>query len=363
MSSSLDLDIQRRLLAWFRDQKRELPWRGTKDPYRIWVSEVMLQQTTVGAVLPRYGRFLDRFPDVASLSRAREESVVAEWSGLGYYSRARNLHRAARAVVENHGGRIPRDVEALRELPGVGEYMAAAVASLAFGTRVPAADANVTRVISRLYAIAGPASSRAHRERVREAAEAILPDRDPGDATAAWMDLGQSICLPRKPRCGVCPLAEQCAGLRTGAPEDFPEKTKRPAVTRICFAAAFAQSKGRGRLVRRPPGSWLAGTWAFPSAEGESPRQARGNLARALRPAGFRLDRGGPVGRTSHTIMNRHLEIEVFAASSLEANDGEEKGAKRLAGRWFTAGSLDRSAVSTLTRKIARAAGFLPEPD
>lgn len=351
-----DRAIQRCLLAWFREQKRELPWRGTKDPYRIWVSEVMLQQTTVGAVLPRYDRFVGRFPDVAALSRAREESVVAEWSGLGYYSRARNLHRAARAVVRDHGGRIPRDVETLRELPGVGEYMAAAVASLAFGTRVPAADANVTRVLSRLHAIGGPVSSRAHRARVREAAAAILPDRDPGDATAAWMDLGQSICLPRKPRCGICPLAEHCAGLRTGAPEDFPEKPRRPASTRVFFAAAFELSDGRVRLVRRHPDTWLAGTWAFPLAEGKTPHEARRKLAVSLQPEGLRMGRARAMGKTAHTIMRRRLEIEIFRVNP------DETG-KRLPGRQFTAGELDRAAVSTLTRKIARAAGFLREPD
>lgn len=349
-------EIRGRLLSWFRSQRRELPWRGTCDPYRIWVSEVMLQQTTVAAVLPRYERFLDRFPDVRALSRAREESVVAEWSGLGYYSRARNLHRAARAVVREHGGRIPDDLDLLRTLPGVGDYMASAVVSLAFGVRVPAADANVTRVLSRLHAISGPTSSRSHRERIRQAAEAILPERHPGDGTAALMDLGQAICLPRRPRCGLCPLAGLCAALESGEPERFPEKPRRPDVIRVSLAAAHARDGDRVWLVRRGPGSWLAGTWAFPAAEGGTEEEARRSLARMLRPSGLRLSRSSPEGRASHTIVRRRLEIAVFPAQGRP----ESAGRSPREGRWFTAEELDRGAVSTLTRKIARAAGFLP---
>jgi A/G-specific adenine glycosylase len=342
---------------------RELPWRTTKDPYRIWVSEVMLQQTTVGAVLPRYARFLERFPDVAALSRAREDSVVAEWSGLGYYSRARNLHRAARLLVREHGGEIPQDLEGLRALPGVGEYMAAAVASLAFGVRAPAADANVTRILSRLHAIPGPVSLRAHRERVRSAAVALLPARNPGDLTAALMDLGQSICLPRRPRCGICPIAHECAGARTGDPERYPEKAPLARMRRVFVAAAHVESGGRVLLVRRGPGSWLSGTWAFPAAEGASAAKARLELARILRAAGFRFGRRPPLGRTDHTIVRRRLEIEVLAARRVGTPAAlgrpREAAFSSAQARWFTSRELDRGAVSTLTRKIARASGFL----
>jgi A/G-specific adenine glycosylase len=354
---SRDREIRDRLLSWFKAQDRKLPWRGSKDPYSIWVSEVMLQQTTVGAVLPRYGRFLDRFPDVASLAGASEESVVAEWSGLGYYSLARNLHRAARVVVGRHGGCLPREPDVLRELPGFGEYMAAAVASLAYGVRAPAADANVTRILSRLHAIAGVPSSSAHRRRIREAAAALLPETNPGDATAALMDLGQAVCLPLRPRCGICPLAFHCAGLATGRPERFPERPRPAPMQGVFYAAAAAVDRGRAWLVRRPSGTWLAGTWEFPAAEGTTAAAARRALVRRLEGSGVRLaDKGAP-GRARHTIMRRRFEISVFPASRAGTRDG------RRGGRWFTAAMMERGAVSTLTRKIARAAGFLPAPD
>ena len=333
--------IQTRLLRWFKQQNRVLPWRGSKDPYRIWVSEVMLQQTTVGAVLPRYLRFLERFPDVAALASAPEESVVAEWSGLGYYSRARNLHRAARLVVDRHAGSIPSEPEALREL-------------LAFGVPAPAADANVTRILSRLHAIEGPPASRAHRAKVLEAAARLLPERDPGDALAALMDLGQTICLPRRPLCGMCPLAEECAGLATGAPERFPERAAQAPVEGVFYAAAAAVDRGRVRLVRRPPGTWLAGTWAFPAAEGRSAAEARRALGRTISHAGFAVDAKRALGRARHTIMRRRFEIEVLPARVVA------RPPRAPEARWFTATELDRAAVSTLTRKIARAAGFLP---
>jgi A/G-specific adenine glycosylase len=191
-----DHKIQTRLLAWFDEERRRLPWRGTRDPYRIWVSEVMLQQTTVNAVLPRYDAFLVRFPDLATLARAREQSVLAAWSGLGYYARARNLHLAAREVLRWHGGRLPSDPKALRSLPGFGEYIAAAVASLAFGRHVPAAEANVTRVLSRVFAISGTVGTLEHRDAVLSRAVAVMDRRRPGDVTAALMDLGQMVCRP-----------------------------------------------------------------------------------------------------------------------------------------------------------------------
>jgi A/G-specific adenine glycosylase len=320
----------------------------------------MLQQTTVGAVLPRYGSFLDRFPDVGSLARASEESVVAEWSGLGYYSRARNLHRAAREIVGRHGGRLPREPDLLRELPGFGEYMAAAVASLAYGVRAPAADANVTRILSRLHAISGPVTSRAHRARVRDAAAELLPDERPGDVTAALMDLGQAICLPRRPRCGICPLADDCAGLAAGEPERFPEKTAAPPVERVFYAAASIRKNGRTWLVRRPAGSWLAGMWAFPAAEGRTAASARRALSASLNESGLAVSEGPALGAARHTIMRRRYVIAVYAAAP--PRGGRPRPASRAA-RWFTPAEMERGAVPTLTRKIARAAGFLPPPD
>ncbi len=350
--------LRARLLAWFRREKRQLPWRGTRDPYRIWVSEVMLQQTTVAAVSDRYESFLLRFPDVASLARAREESVLAAWSGLGYYARARNLRSAAREIVRLHGGRIPREASALSALPGFGEYMAAAVASIAFGARAPATDANVTRVLSRLFAIAGDVGTRVHARAVRKRAAELLARGRPGDITAALMDLGQLVCTPRNPSCTVCPVAIACAARRRGEVARFPEKRVRPAITRVFVASAIPFREEAALLVRsdRP---LLRGLWQFPSAEGATAAVARRRLGTEMARLGFTLDGPIPLGLTQHTIVNRRLEIRIFRATPSRDPKTEIRKAKSKV-RWLTPEGLATAAIPTLTRKIAVASGFLP---
>jgi A/G-specific adenine glycosylase len=351
-----------RLLSWFDREKRALPWRGTRDPYRIWVSEVMLQQTTVQTVAPRFGPFLKRFPTLAALASAREESVLAAWSGLGYYARARNLHRAARAIVRDHGGRVPRDPELLRALPGFGEYTAAAVASLAFGQSVPAAEANVTRVLSRVHAIPGVAGGRAHRGEVRRRASEWQRDapraaRRPGDLIAALMDLGQLICRPRKPACAACPIAASCAARRRGDPERYPLRRRKPPASRVFVAAALAVREGRALLVRKPE-RLLARLWQFPSARGSSPARALAALEGSLEGWG-RITSRVPVAAARHTIVNKRLEISVYRAVSRSPKSKIQN--PRSGVRWLTPGQLDEAAIPTLTRKIALASGFLSE--
>jgi A/G-specific adenine glycosylase len=310
----------------------------------------MLQQTTVGAVRPRYPAFLARFPEVAALARARPETVLAAWSGLGYYARARNLHAAARALVRDHSGRLPADPAALRALPGFGEYMAAAVASLAFGARLPAVDANVARVLSRLFAIGGVVGTRAHTERVRLQAAALLPPARPGDVTAALMDLGQLICTPRNPSCSACPLAAECRALARGAVERFPRKKPRPGAERVFVAAAAARDGERTLLVRSTQ-SLMRGLWLFPSAHADSPEGALSRLRIVARDLGLRVAGGAPIGRTHHTIVHRHLTIAVYAAARAPRGAARESAAVR----WVTAAQLDAAAIPTLTRRIAAA--------
>lgn len=310
----------------------------------------MLQQTTVGAVRPRYESFLTRFPDLAALARARPETVLAAWSGLGYYARARHLHAAARQVLRDHAGRLPRDPAALRALPGFGEYMAAAVASLAFGARVPAVDANVARVLSRLFAIEGVVGSRAHTDRVRLQAAALLPRARPGDVTAALMDLGQLICTPRQPNCAACPLAAECAALARGVVARFPRKKPRPRTARVFVAAAAAQDGGRLLLVRSSD-NLLRGLWLFPASEGDCPERALARLRAAAPGFGLRIARGGPVGAARHTIVHRRLEIAVYRATRTPR---PPSGGAIV--RWLTPGQLAEAAIPTLTRRIAAVA-------
>ena len=344
--------LSRRLLAWFDREKRELPWRGTADPYRIWVSEVMLQQTTFAAVRPRFLQLLERFPNVQSLAAATEDEVLAAWSGLGYYARARNLRRAAIEIVQDHAGVIPGEPRLLRQLPGFGRYMAAAVASLAFGARVPAVEANVERVLSRLFALPDRAGSSALRDRVTSRARELLPVRRAGEFTAALMDLGQLICTPRRPSCRECPLAGPCEARRRGSPERFPGRLRKPTPVRVSLAAAVAEKGGRFLLVRRRS-SWLGGLWEFPSAGADSPEKARRALARRLRPLELALLASPPIGRARHTVVNRRIEVALFLAGTVARNGCQRP---RRDARWFLPGELGRAAIPTLTRKIADAA-------
>jgi A/G-specific adenine glycosylase len=355
ITRSPDQTVRRKILSWYRREKRRLPWRGTSDPYRIWVSEIMLQQTTVTAVRGRFEEFLRLFPDLASLARAREDAVLAAWSGLGYYARARNLLRAARVVRWKFGGKLPPDPEMLESLPGFGPYTAAAVASLAFGARIPAADANVTRVLSRLFALRGASGSRAHTEKVLARAGQLLPSRRAGDFTAALMDLGQTICVPRRPVCPGCPLRAECTAFRRGEPERYPVRRRRPRPVTVHLAAAFAENGGRALLVRRRA-SFLDGLWEFPSAEAKTAEGARRRLACAIRPLGLRLRSSSPSGVARHTVVNRRLSISVFSAVARPRFSILDSRAP--SSRWFRAADLERAAIPTLTRKIARAAGF-----
>ena len=347
--------LRRRLLAWYEREKRQLPWRGTRDPYRIWVSEIMLQQTTVEAVRRRYPAFLERFPNVASLARAREDSVLAAWSGLGYYARARNLRRASREILRRHGGSLPRDPETLRRLPGVGEYTASAVAALAYGVRAPAADANVTRVLSRLLAIPGRADTRRHRSAVLDGVGRLLVAGRAGDLTVPLMDLGQGICTARRPACARCPVESACEGRRRGNPEAYPRKRPKPEPVRVAVAAAFVERGGRALLLRRR-GGFLDGLWEFPSGPvaGPSRRAARAGLTRTLSSLGLARD-PEPIASVRHTVVNRRLEIEVFRARGRRQPLAESVPAAR----WFSSRQLARAAIPTLTRKIARSVGFL----
>src|SRR4029079_13499781 len=224
-----DASIAGDVLAWYDRERRRLPWRAEQgeapDPYRVWLSEIMLQQTTVKAVLPRYDLFLRRWPDVAALARAELGEVLAAWAGLGYYARARNLHACARAVVERHGGEFPQDEAALRKLPGVGDYTDAAHAAIAFGKRATPVDGNIERVVARLFALA--TTLPAAKTEIRALAETLTPETRAGDFAQAMMDLGATICTPRRPACGLCPLRPDCRGFAEGIAEALPYRAAK----------------------------------------------------------------------------------------------------------------------------------------
>ena len=267
---STDATIAGRLLAWYDRHARDLPWRAKRgeraDPYRVWLSEVMLQQTTVATVRPRFEAWVARWPDLASLAAADEADVMAAWAGLGYYARARNLVRTARAVAAAHRGAFPGDEAGLRRLPGLGAYTAAAVAAIGFGARAVVVDANVERVVARLRAIDTPLP--AASPLIRAAADAITPAERPGDFAQAMMDLGATICTPRKPRCLLCPLRDDCAAYASGAPERYPVKPAKRAKPQR-FGTVFwlerVASTPEILLVRRPASGLLGGMRALPT--------------------------------------------------------------------------------------------------
>ncbi len=345
-----DRALARRILAWYEAHRRDLPWRRTRDPYAIWVSEVMLQQTRVEAVLPYYERFLARFPNVGALAEADEEAVLALWSGLGYYRRARLLRSGALAVMERHGGKIPEDPGALRALPGIGRYTAGAIASIAFDLPEPVVDGNVERVLGRLHALRSPAGA-ARTAEVWRLAASLVPPRAPGDWNQALMELGATVCTPRAPRCAICPARRGCAALATGRPEAYPPVRPRSRPVTVRVAVALCVVDGRLLLERRSEATPLRGEWDLPARTIEAGDDAAAALANALRSAhSVRARRPVPLGAATHSILNRRLRIEVWRFEATAPR------AARSSSRFVAASRLDAEAVSGATRKVVRLA-------
>ena len=360
--------VRRALLGWFRRKARPLPWRKTKYPYPLWVSEVMLQQTQVATVIPYYRRFLRAFPSVAHLARAPLERVLEIWSGLGYYRRARNLHRAARALTGRFGGHFPRHYREARLLPGVGDYTARAVLSIAYNLPYAVLDGNVARVVARLCAFEGNLSQPGFRHAVEQELDCLLSRRRPGNFNQALMELGQTVCLPRAPRCSVCPVRRWCRAYRAGKPEAYPApRPRRAAEFRHLATAVLCRpadgsanhfKKGRPPaerlevlLVRGLDEGLLGDLWNFPAAFGRSSADALVRLRQKL--AGTLSGRshlGKPFAELRHGITYRTIRVEVYGAA-LPRVDGRPD--RRGSARWFPLARLPHAAVSQLARKIA----------
>jgi A/G-specific adenine glycosylase len=303
--------LRRTLLGWYDRHRRDLPWRRTRDPFRIWVSEVMLQQTTVKAATPYYRTFLERFPTLQSLAEAAEEEALAAWSGLGYYHRARNLHRGARYVAERHRGRFPKTLEAALAVPGVGLYTASAILSIAYGVRLPVVDGNVRRVLSRLLALRGPEYRKDGPYYNR--AEELLDAERPGDWNQALMELGATVCTPRDPGCAACPLRRRCRAHALGITAELPEGRARRAPVVVQVAAALVEREGKVLLVRRPEGRLLGRMWEVPQTSLES--RGLPDLARELEERhGLRVVPGALAVRARHAITFRRITLEGYRA-------------------------------------------------
>src|SRR4051812_8643024 len=323
----MPVDGSNALLLWYAVDKRRLPWRAEAgerpDPYRIWLSEVMLQQTTVAAVIPYFEKFTRRWPSVEALAGAADEEVMSAWAGLGYYARARNLLACARAVAAEHKGAFPDTEEPLRRLPGIGRYTAAAIAAIAFGRRAVVVDGNIERIVSRLFAVEEPLP--AARERLYALTDSLTPATGAGDFAQAMMDLGSAICTPRSPDCGRCPLASACAARLRGEPERFPVKAAKAPRPRRQDVAYWLEHQGEVLLVRRPAKGLLGGMLALPT--GEAPAEAEWRDA----------------GSVDHVFTHFALNIRLLCADAGERSDGI----------WWPVDRLAEAGLPTLFGKLA----------
>ena len=335
----------RDLLAWYDRHRRDLPWRArpgeAADPYRVWLSEIMLQQTTVTAVKPFYERFLKRFPTVKKLAEAPVEKVMQAWAGLGYYSRARNLHACAKAVVEAHGGRFPDTEEGLRSLPGIGAYTAAAVAAIAFDRPAAAVDGNVERVVSRLYLIEAPLPKA--KPLIRDLAQGLVPAERPGDFAQALMDLGATICTPKRPACGICPWMAPCRVRAAGLQETLPVKAPKAEGTLRRGAAFVALRADDSVLLRTRPPSGLLGGMSEPPTSDWAPDY---DLAKAMLDAPLDARWKRLPGVVRHTFTHFPLELTVFLAR-VAAGTAAPEGM-----RWAPRRGLGDEALPGVMRKV-----------
>ena len=349
---SARVDAYRRaLLRWYRGAARDLPWRRAPTPYRVWVSEVMLQQTRVETVVPYFERFLRRFPTVETLAAAPVDDVLEAWSGLGYYRRARLLHAGARCVVERFGGRFPTEAVDIEALPGVGRYTAGAIRSIALGQRAPILDGNVMRVLARVFGIDGDVSRPPTSRSLWALAERAVERGKPGDVNQAQMELGALVCLPRAPRCAACPCAAGCVALATNRVGVLPELPRRRAAVDVARAVLVVQRGERLLLRRRLPGEVCAGLWDFPGAFTGANGDADATIedAAALLPFAVRV--GARLGAVRHAVTYRRIRAEVFAAvpigrvrAALRGPDGAELA-------WLTPEEAAALALSSPARR------------
>lgn len=349
--------FRRRLLAWYAGHARDLPWRRSRDPYAVWVSEIMLQQTQVATVKAYFERFLAAMPTIEALARADEQEVLRLWEGLGYYRRARQMHQAARKIVAEHGGRFPADPEAVRRLPGIGRYTAGAILSIAFGQRQPILEANTTRLLARLAAFGGDPASAAGQGFLWAMAEAVLPRSGAGTLNQALMELGSTVCTARGPRCDECPVATLCAARGKGAQESIPPAKAKRAIEQRREAAMIVRRGRRVLLVQVPEGQRWAGLWDFPRFEVAPDGDGQPNGQPDLQLAdGVRLLTGVAIGPGRHLKTIKHgvtrfrITLECYEAQYAGKT---ERRRKRPVMRWLRPDELGHYPLSTTGRALA----------
>jgi len=347
-----------RLLAWGADQRSHLPWRaaeagGRRDPYRVWVAEIMLQQTGVTTVGPYYDRFLTRFPTVEALAAAPLDDVLKAWEGLGYYARARNLHRAAQIVVAEHGGQLPSDTHALARLPGIGRYTLGAILSIAFGQPAPILDGNVRRVLARVFAITDNVRAPAAERRLWALSEALVPAAAPGAFNEALMDLGATVCLPGRPRCPTCPVVSLCQGQALGIQDELPVVPPRRQIPHYDVTAGVTWRGDEFLVAQRPLDKMLGGLWEFPGGKCDAGETLADCLRRELREElAIDAEVGQAVTVVRHAFTHFRITLHAFHCRIV---DGEPQALEVAAIAWTTLADVDRYAMAVTDQQIVAA--------
>lgn len=343
-------DLQYALLSWYRDHRRELPWRGAADPYAVWVSEIMLQQTRVETVRDYFRRWMRRFPTVAELATAPEQDVLSAWQGLGYYSRARSLKKAASVVMDAHQGKLPSAPEELRKLPGIGPYSAGAIASIAYGQRAAAVDGNVIRVLCRVFALRGDPTRTPLKHAINSYADQLVPARSPGDFNQALMELGATRCTPTRPTCDACPLSNLCRGRALGIAGELPELRKKAAPIEEYRVTVVLRRRGRVAVQQCPASAqrWH-GLWHFPYLDVAKPPSPAQLARRVLQELNLRVTE--PQVRLSfkHSITKYRITLDVY---DCQVTGGTARQSTGL--RWCTLAELDELPMPAPHRKVAR---------
>lgn len=342
--------LARALLPWYARHKRDLAWRRTRDPYKIWISEVMLQQTQVATVLPYYDRWLKAFPTVEALARAPQDRVLKVWEGLGYYARARNLQRAARDIVSRHAGKFPRRLEAIRSLPGIGPYTAGAIASIAFNQRAPVLDGNVTRVLTRLAADSSDVTRPETRRRLESLELSLIPEGKARDFNQALMELGATVCLPRRPLCPVCPASSLCKAYGSGQVTQFPFKPGRKPVPHYTATVAVVFQDGKVLIQKRLNKGLLAGLWEFPGGKRDGRETLEACIRREMKEeCALRVRIVRKLGTIDHAYTHFKVTLHVFLCEHVS---GRARPLESQAVRWVHPRELRRYPFPTANKRI-----------
>ncbi|TCS82580.1 A/G-specific adenine glycosylase [Tepidibacillus fermentans] len=347
------MDIERfqeQLLRWFRQQKRDLPWRKDQDPYHIWVSEIMLQQTRVETAIPYYEKFIEQFPTVEDLAQAKEEEVLKAWEGLGYYSRARNLHQGVKEVREKYGGKVPDDKEEILKIPGIGSYTAGAILSIAYGKKEPAVDGNVLRVFSRLLNSFEDISKMKTKKIIEEKVKELIPDHAASDFNQALMELGATVCTPKSPLCLLCPVMDFCEGRKEGNQDQLPVKAKKKGQKIVYRVGLIMQKEGKVAFVKRPSDGLLANMWELPSLESENPLSNQEWQEKIKEEFGIELTLNQPWMTIDHIFSHLKWKLVIYRVDDSQPLANISKQSKNW--NWMNQSEIEKLSFPKAYKQV-----------